>query len=408
MAHGAGTADLQVGTTAVRSRPSRRRIALVASIPMSRDLASSRCVHTGHGRRQLALAGAVVATLGLGSNDDRAEAYLFYDNGALDYIVPASEAIRWSNDAWSPGRTLVWEIEDGPDWPLLLDHSAEDFGAYVEEALSVWSGISTADISWRLSGVVERSEEPRFGDSHNRVFFDAEDWIPGSTAWWIRNHDGDVWEIAECDVGVPYYWLRWLEENEDFDSDDLRRNAIGFLRREFGHCLGLHRPAYFPASQRLRASRAEDDELWHRTEVWRPGSVMQGWASPSPDDQVGASLLRPRAGWLSSSGSVAGVLESDGKPVAYAHVYALRVGGDGLRDPVGAFSNADGEFLIEGLPSGNYVLWGHPVRWYWAHRPLIESGAATDLRDTVLANPARVQAGSVTEGLAIQMRRGRE
>ena len=358
--------------------------------------------------RRLGFSAACALTLGLGSTNDRAEAYLLYDNGALDYIVPASEAIRWAADAWGSGRTLVWEVEDGPDWPLLLDHSAEDFGVYVEEALSVWSGIPTADISWRLSGVVEQLEEPRFGDSHNRVFFDVEDGISGAAAWWIRNRDLQVWEIAECDVGAPRYWLRWIEENEDVDTEDLRRNAIGFLNREFGHCLGLHQPAEFPGSHRLRISRAENDHDWYSTPVWRPGSVMRGWDSPSPDDQVGASLLRPRAGWPSSRGSVAGSLESDGEPVPYAHVYALRRTRDGMRDPVGAFANGRGEFLIEGLPPGDYVLWAHPIRYYWLQWPLIQDDAETDVRDAVLAHPVRVEAGGITDRITIPLQRGRK
>ena len=347
---------------------------------------------------------AAATFLGVGSVKDRAEAYLFYDNGAFDYIVPASEAIRWAADAWGPGRTLVWEIEDGPDWPLLLDHSAEGFGAYVEEALSSWSGIPTADISWRLSGVVEPSEASRFGDSRNRVFFSVDDRISGSAAWWVRNHDLQVWEITECDVGIPPDWLE-----VGLEADDLRGWATAFLRWEVGHCLGLHQPAEFPASQGLRSSTAENDDAWYSTAVWRPGSVMNwGGNSPSPDDQAGASLLRPRAGWLSSRGSVAGSLESDRGLVPYAHVYALRRTPDGMRDPVGAFANARGEFLIEGLPAGDYVLWAHPIRDHGRYRPRLLEDAETDVKDAVLAHPVSVKAGQGTDGIKIPMQRRRE
>ena len=51
---------------------------------------------------------------------ERSAAYVLLGNGAPDYIVPASEALRWSSDVWGPGQTLVWEIEDGPGWELLL------------------------------------------------------------------------------------------------------------------------------------------------------------------------------------------------------------------------------------------------------------------------------------------------
>ena len=364
--------------------------------------------------RRLGFSAACALTLGLGSSDDRAEAYLFYDNGALDYIVPASEAIRWSADAWGSGRTLVWEIEDGEDWGLLFD-SAENVAPFVSDALAVWSGIETADISWRLASVakpLENEEAERFGDSRNRVFLErnGDYYRTGASIWWIRNRTREVWEITECDIGLPWHW--WLDDefqpDPDLDSEDLQRNITRFASEEFGHCLGLHQPAEFPGSYRLRISRAENDHDWYWTPVWRPGSVMRWGESPSPDDQVGASLLRPRAGWLSSRGSVAGSLESDGEPVPYAHVYALRRTPNGMRDPVGAFANGRGEFLIEGLPPGDYVLWAHPIRYYGLQWPLIQDDAETDVRDAVVAHPVRVEAGGITDRITIPLQRGRK
>ena len=371
-------------------------------------------VHSRRGRRWFGLAAAVVATFGLGSVKDRAEAYLFYDNGALDYIVPASQAIRWSSDAWGPGRTLVWEIEDGEDWSLLFD-SAESVVPFLSDALSVWSGIETADISWRLAGIAkspDNEETARFGDSRNRVFLErrGDYWRAGASIWWVRNRTREVWEITECDVGLPWDW--WLDDEfqpePDLDPEDLQRTITRFASEEFGHCLGLHQPAEFPASARLRLSTAENDHDWYWTSVWRPGSVMRWWESPSPDDQVGASLLRPGAGWLSGTGTVAGFLEAGGEPVPYAHVYAVRLTPGGTRDPVGAFANAHGEFLIEGLPPGDYVLWAHPIRYHWNQRPLIQDDAETDIKDSVLAHPIRVGAGRTTDRITIPLQRGRK
>ena len=128
----------------------------------------------GRGQRWLAPALAMVAVFGLGALGNRTEAYRFYDNGGLDFIVGSDQALRWSEDAWGQGRTLVWEIEDGEDWSLLFD-SAEDMRPLLDEALGIWSGIETADISWRVSGVASVSdEEPRFGDSQSRVFLERQ------------------------------------------------------------------------------------------------------------------------------------------------------------------------------------------------------------------------------------------
>ena len=358
----------------------------------------------GHSRHRFGLAVVAAATLGLGSVQDRAEAYLFYDNGTLDYIVPASEAIRWSADAWGPGRTLVWELEHGPDWGLLFGSSAQDFAPFVEAALSSWSAIPTADISWRLAGVVDPSEDLRFGDSRNRVFFDTDSGIEGAVAWWIRNHASEAWEITECDLGIPAGWVE-----EGLSAEVVRQWALpNFLRQELAHCFGLGQAAGFPASQWLRTS-ATDDPDGYGTEVWSPVPAMADWGdSLAEDDRVGASLLRPRAGWPSTVGALAGELESEGESVPYTHVYALRRTPDGMRDPVGAFANASGEFLIEGLPPGEYILWAHPIRDYWSHRPLILEDAETDVKDAVLAHPVHVEPGRTTDGITIPMRRGRE
>ena len=355
------------------------------------------------------LAGAMVAALTVASSDDRAEAYLLLDGGALDYIVPASEAIRWSADVWGPGQTLVWEIEDGPDWELLLG-GPEDFVPVVEEALAIWSAIETADISWRLAGVGEPSADgPRVPDARSRVSFEATNVHPlwGAELWWRRNRRNSTWEITECNVGLldPLS----LREDEESTDDDLRRYTVSFLVEEFGHCLGLGTSSPLPGSI-LRIVPSGDRQAWRGTEVWQWPVMGQGWGTRlTSDDRIGASLLRPRDGWISRTARIAGRLESDGRPVRYAHVFALRLEEDRLRDPVGAFANADGEFLIEGLAPGDYVLWAHPLsNTPWEYRLLVLADATTDVKDAVVADPVRLEAGQTSREVRIPMRRGRE
>ena len=337
----------------------------------------------------------------------RAEAYLLYDNGALDFIVPASEALRWSADVWAPGSTLDWEIEDGEDWSLLFD-SAGDVAPLLEAALAEWAGIETADIRWRLVGVREPGEKAAGRDARNQLYFDPDHWFSGAALWWDRNASTRVWELTECDLAFPD-WVQWVEDG--LGADDLRRYATYQFIRELGHCLGLGSAVDFPGSRRLRIALTGDDVRWRSSGVWPSQPAMSGWWSDSltEDDRTGASLLRSRAGWLGGTGSLSGVLESgeEGR-VPYAHVYALRLVEGEARDPVGAFTNANGEFLIEGLPPGEYVLWALPVRSFWTHRPLVASGAVTDLQDAVLAHPVRVEAGGAAGGILIPMRRGRK
>ena len=367
-----------------------------------------------------ALAVATVSVLGLGPSDDPAEAYLLYDNGALDYIVGSDEGLRWSEEAWGPRETLLWELEDGADWSLLFD-AADDVAPIIEEALAMWSGIETADISWQLAGVADPVEDTsRFGDSRNHVFLERRRsgdhvwYYIGAHIWWVRNPARSAWEVTECDVGLP--WHLWLDDDllgprrrSGLDSDDVR-SMLRMAAREFGHCLGLGPAVQFPGTRRLRTTPSDDDGFWRRGGAWEERAPFMGnyWEPLSLDDRVAASLLRPRAGWRGTVGSLSGVLESDGASVPYAHVYAIRQTGSGMREPVGAFSNREGEFVIEGLPRGDYILWALPIRYYWNHSRLIQAGAATDVKDALALHPVRVDPGRVTDGITITMRRGRE
>ena len=366
--------------------------------------------------QRCAAAAACLGALVVGWRPDTAAAYRHYAGKTADYIVGSDEVLRWSADLWGPGDTLVWHVEDGPDWARLWD-STSGVTPLVEGALSAWSGIETADISWRLEGVRDPPQESRFGDSRNAVYLDTWSDVVGAVHWWVRDGPDGRWEITECDVGLPWSW--WLDgtlqRRESLDAESLRRWTTQFLAEELGHCLGLRNTEEFPASQRVRrsATREEDgsdDAIWRRTAVWTPWPTMVGGSPPlALDDRVGASLARPRGGWRASVGSVAGALESEGEPVRYAYVWAVRRLPTGvMRDPVGAFSNGSGEFLIEGLESGQYVLWAKPIRRGWSHQRLLASDAVTNVQDSVLATPVRVDAGRVTDGIVIPLTRGRE
>ena len=125
------------------------------------------------------------------------------------------------------------------------------------------------------------------------------------------------------------------------------------------------------------------------------------------DDVVGASLLRPAREWRGTTGSLSGSVRLDGEPQPYAHVWALPLDGDPLRDRVGAFSNGEGIFLIEGLRPGDYALWAQPIYRQGANSWMVERGTPTDLDDTVAVRPVRVRAGRTTGDLEMAMWRDR-
>ena len=341
------------------------------------------------GRRWRLLAAALVpvSVLGLGAGADRVAAFLFY-SGSLDWVVGSEEAVRWAPDIWGPGAVLSWSIAAEPEWTTIFG-STRQFRSIVEAALAEAADIPTADIRWEVSGVTASSTGSWARDSSNEVFFHsagANEWDGGAGLWFSRDSARGEWNITECDIGAPQSWA-----DEEFDPEGARWRLRDWLRS----CVGLRRGADPPATRWLRASES-DDYYWSAEYYDHP------WPDPRRTDRnAGLSLLRPNDGWLSTVGSVSGSLvTSEGRPVPYTHVWAFRM--SGARDAIGAFSNRSGEFTIEGLEPGEYVLWAHPAR-YTEGLPRSVLG----VKDAVLIHPVLVRPGRITPAVPITMRRGR-
>lgn len=347
----------------------------------------------GSVRRGWIAGGAVALALTAGAH--RGETYRLLDNGATDNIVASESAVRWTSGAWAPGATLSWQITDAPEWARIFG-SRRQFESAVDEALSHWSGIETADIRWSVSGTPGTATSTWTRDSSNQVFLhsDGAEWEDGAGLWFERDASAREWQISECDVGAPQRWLRDLGSRDPTSAAE----SAGFeLRGWFAYCLGLDTSARMPYESVLRSFDTDD-----------PSALVSHFSPWQREDDrnVGASLLRPRQGWLATVGAVAGTLVADGEPVSYAHVWAFRTnGGSDVRHPVGAFTNRAGAFSVEGLVPGEYVLWAHPVDSY-VHR-LAGLGGTKDVRDAILAQPVRVTAGGVARGLRITMQENR-
>ena len=366
--------------TAGRSAASRRGLLVVLTVA---------CISVAHGR---------------------VGAYRFFTEGdGRDregrLIVGSEDAGRWSPDVWGPGETLVWEIAPDPDFEVF--GGPQGVLPLVEQALAAWSDLPSAAISWRV-GIGDEVDEAAEFDGRNTIFVNSEgDFGGNADRWWKRSSNG--WEMTECDVEfgkeqLAFGEIMLLENRRQF----FRAHSRRVLVHEFGHCLGLVHAAALSAVGR------EVSPFGSRRPVHPLDPVMSyGWKSGredlAHDDVVGASLLWPADGWKRTTGSISGVLDLPGEEAArYAHVWALPVDGDPLRDRVGAFTNRVGAFLIEGLRPGNYALWAQPIMVPSAHIwRVVPGNPVFDLQDTVLGRLVRVRAGRTTEGVEIPVRRGR-
>ena len=133
---------------------------------------------------------------------------------------------------------------------------------------------------------------------------------------------------------------------------------------ELGHCLGLDHPDVLVHRRHDYTLPFEASRLRPYPIYWRADPVMAyGWNAESvedfvtPDDAIGASLLRPREGWLASTGSIVGrVTLPEGEGVPWASVLATRLEPESEAYSVVVFSQPSGDFEIRGLVPGDYQL----------------------------------------------------
>ena len=298
---------------------------------------------------------------------------------------------------WGSGDTLLWQIQDTPDWSPHFGN-VEEVASLVRTALGVWSDIPTADIQWRVQSIA--TERSRARDGVNGVYVGVDEPERAFANRWSQrpNEDAD-WETVECDIT---FGQTRLERIADTD----RPNHLSTVLHELGHCLGLRHAAVSPTP----TPRWDWD--WTGSSIWEKDPAMSyGWDVDNrlaEDDVIGASLSRPVSGWRTTTGSITGSLRLDNGPAAFVSVHILRNSGGNALAAVQVFSDEGGGFLVEGLMPGEYLLWIHPIIRHGAHTQLLEGGdLLSDVRDTLDTRIVSVLAGQVAEAGELTLRRGR-
>ncbi len=297
---------------------------------------------------------------------------------------------RWSSEAWAPGETIEVAVVDSPE---LRARGIAPTRRLLQRALDVWAAIPGADIRWELGPTVSAAEaRDRFPISI--------DVSPG------RPH------AVQTFIG-PAVFVRCVAYVTD-SSEFLASFAV----HELGHCLGLgHAEELVP---RDGLTRSDDYPVyWRYDPTMSYGTYHEDPFYVTADDTIGASLLRPREGWLETVGSIVGrVTLPDGEAVPHAYVQAT------LLEPAsqaysvgvftadfGAYASNTGSFEIGGLIPGSYQLLvrssaGAP---FSPRIPLrIEAEGPLVLRQALRAGGVLVRAGEETGPVPLAVRRREE
>lgn len=353
-------------------------------------------------RRPRLAAGSVA--LGLLSGG-AASGYRFYDAGEASLAPSAGDAVRWRASVWGPGESLAWSLADDPGWTSAWTGSEgrphdppfariEDAVPLVEAALAAWAGVGSADIRWRLSGIGPGPGIEK--DGRNSLTVQPNDSGAGGLAtYWFERRDGESpWEIVECDIEISPLAAAYT------GSESPR--SLSTLLHEFGHCLGLAHSAAHPL---WNGWREVDYGIWGESPKMSYGRALGNGLTP--DDIVGASLLRPAEGWPASTASVAGRVTVSGEPAPFVSVLSARLAGGAETPGPSAFTDEEGHFALEGLPPGDYLIAAGSLTEGRAHGRLLEGGAELAARDGFRLDPVALAAGEARTGLALDLAAGR-
>ena len=294
--------------------------------------------------------------------------------------------LRWNPEIWPPGEALKVILPDSPKWDVYFSDYDELRDFVSEQGLQPWAATRTADIRWELVGPDS--------DLYNHVITIEASHSGPSHAVVPASLQGHFFNIYRCAVSIVV-----PVEQDGVDVAGQLESIAGVLRHELGHCLGLHHPArYVPYADGpwpFPGVASFLDE-WSSVGEWPADPEMSyGYSDGLTfDDRLGASLLRPRPGWIEQTGELIGLVETeDGSPTNAVGVLAMRRRADGeMTDIVALLTEWHGMFAIGGLPPGDYFLLARTdTSAAWSSS---ETLVFDEIVETFLLRPVRVEAGA--------------
>ena len=221
----------------------------------------------------------------------------------------------------------------------------------MSRAFGRWQDVSTAAITFQFNGLTDA--EPLDFDGINTIGFLNEPDLEGLLGLTLSTFDTVTGEVVEADIFFNSAEAWSVDEDGEADRFDLESVAV----HESGHLTGLDHSALGYFEEQEDDVRLAGAEAIMFPFAFDPGNIAL--RDLRPDDIAGISAIYPDGGFASETGTLEGRVVRDGVGLYGAHVLALN---PLTGEMVGGFSlTRNGDFRIEGLEPGNYVIRAEPI-----------------------------------------------
>ena len=230
--------------------------------------------------------------------------------------------------------------------------TAAQLQTVVAQSFATWAAVPTASLSTTFAGFT--NAEPVRDDGATVIGFQRHDELDRTLGVTSFTLDRTTGALVEADIFLNSIFDWSTAAGGEANKYDVQ----SIVTHEEGHLLGLGHSLLGETELRPTGGR----RVLGKRAVMFPIAFAAGTVldrTLQDDDIAGISITYPTAQFLRDKGSVSGRVTLDGAGVFGAHVVAFN---PQTQEMVGGFSlNTNGQFVIDGLTPGIYVLRAEPL-----------------------------------------------